>query len=67
MTATAIIGHPFRVVRSLSRTYGYALQDRTGRISWVAGPDHTCCWFKLKRDAQHRADVLNAAARRDAS
>jgi hypothetical protein len=48
----------FTVVRSTSRKYGYSIKA-PANVSWAKGPGNTFGWYKLKRDAQHRCDVLN--------
>lgn len=50
----------FVVVKSLTRSYGYSIQAPSG-VTWVKGPHHTFGWYRLKRDAQKRADELNRA------
>lgn len=47
--------------RSRTRSYGYTVQDVTGKTRHFTGPACTAGWYKLRRDAQHRANVLNEA------
>lgn len=49
----------YRVVQARTRSYGYTVQDTTGRNSSFGGPGCTGGWYKLKRDAQHRVGALN--------
>jgi len=66
----------FTAVKSQGRTYGYSVRDSVphyqdgidvegvGWCPWKAPrllPAHSG-WYRRKRDAQHRADVMNAAA-----
>lgn len=53
--------------RSRTRRYGYTVQDTTSRTTWFVGPGCTGGWYKLKRGAQARADVMNRADRGGAS
>ena len=48
-------------VKSRTRTYGYTVQDTRRTTTYFLGPDCTAGWYRLKRDAQHRADVMNEA------
>jgi hypothetical protein len=48
----------FRVCKSRSRHYGYSIVAPPD-VTWAQGPGHTFGWYKLKRDAQKRCDVLN--------
>lgn len=59
-----MIATPGRYVatRSRIRTYGYTVQDITGRTTYFIGPGCTCGWYKYKRDAIARAEVFNAAS-----
>jgi hypothetical protein len=50
----------FIVVKSLTRKYGFALKAPPS-ITWVTGPQNSCGWYRLKSDAQKRADELNCA------
>ncbi len=53
----------YKVVKNISRGYGYALQDtQPERDSYALGPQRTMGWYKYKRDAVTRAKVLNAPA-----
>jgi hypothetical protein len=49
--------------RSRTRHYGYTVRDINNATSYFMGPGCTGGWYKLKRDAQHAADVMNAAQR----
>lgn len=49
----------YRVVRSRTRAYGYAIQAPLGD-TWAKGPGGTFGWYRRKRDAQARALVLEA-------
>ena len=51
----------FIAVKSRTRTYGYTVQDTTHRATSFIGPGCTAGWYRLKSDAQQRADVLNEA------
>ena len=51
----------YKVVKNISRGYGYALQDtQPEKPGYSDGPQHTMGWYKYKRDAVARAKVLNA-------
>ena len=50
----------FTVVPSTFRHYGYSIKAPTD-ITWAKGPGNTFGWYKRKRDAQQRCDVLNRA------
>ena len=50
----------FVVVKSLTRRYGYAIQAPRS-ITWAKGPQNTVGWYRLKSDAQNRAEELNRA------
>ena len=52
-----IVGR-FVVVKSLTRKYGFSIKAPR-RITWTAGPQKTFGWYRLKSDAQRRADELN--------
>lgn len=51
----------FIVVKSRSRKYGYALQDTQAppKPNQYVRQDNIAGWYKLKKDAQARADELN--------
>jgi hypothetical protein len=49
---------PFVVVKSRSRTYGFAIQAPAS-VAWAIGPGHTFGWYRRRSDAQERADVHN--------
>lgn len=42
---------------------GYTVKDTTGKAKWMTGPGRTAGWYKLKRDAQARADEFNYSDR----
>jgi hypothetical protein len=44
-----------RIIRSLSRSYGYTIQYLDSVPSYVVGPQGTAGWYRLKRDAVNRA------------
>jgi hypothetical protein len=48
----------FTVVPSTSRNYGYSIKAPAS-VTWAIGPQHTVGWYRLKSDAQKRADELN--------
>ena len=52
----------FIVVKSLTRRYGFSIQAPPN-VSWATGPHGTFGWYRLKSDAQKRADELNRASR----
>lgn len=45
--------------KSQTRKYGYTVRDVNNLTTWFIGPNCTGGWYKKKRDAQQRADVLN--------
>ena len=52
----------FVVVKSLTRRYGFSIQAPPN-TPWATGPQGTFGWYRLKSDAQERADELNRASR----
>jgi hypothetical protein len=52
----------FTVVPSTSRKYGYSIRA-PAFITWATGPGNTFGWYRLKSDAQKRADELNRSGR----
>ena len=52
----------FIVVKSLTRSYGYTIQAPR-HITWATGPQNTFGWYRLKADAQQRANVFNRPVR----
>jgi len=51
----------FVVVKALTRKYGYSIQAPPS-VTWATGPQRTFGWYRLKADAQRRADELNRAS-----
>ena len=50
----------FIVIKSLTRKYGYSHQWVGPNCpSYVVGPQHTCHWYKYKREAIKRAEDFN--------
>lgn len=53
-------GKPFFIVIKCPRTgKGYVHQNIGHPQAWIVGPNQTCHWYKLKRDAVTRAAELN--------
>lgn len=50
----------FVVVKSLTRRHGYSIQAPPS-ITWATGPQKAFGWYRLKSEAQKRADELNRA------
>lgn len=51
----------FKVIKSLTRSYGYSLQwIGPDCPSYIVGPQNSCYWYRYKRDATKRLDVVNA-------
>jgi hypothetical protein len=48
----------FVVVKSLTRKYGYSIKAPAS-VTWATGPGNTFGWYRLKSDAQKRANELN--------
>ena len=55
---------PFYIAwKSQTKNYGYTVRDMNGSTTWFTGPKCTGGWYKRKKDAQERADILNAAVK----
>lgn len=47
--------------KSRTRNYGYTVRDINCETPYFKGQGCTGGWYRFKKDAQHRADVLNKA------
>jgi hypothetical protein len=55
----------FRVIKSVTRSYGYTHQwSGPGPCpTYIIGPHNTCHWYRYKRDAVKRAEEFNKCER----